>query len=103
MTDIGIHLTAWAPGCADLPRRHPDLWPWLHNLSPEDVVLWLADRLDRPVNQIAFRAEGSETVVYARVEGEPTPVLMAVVHVGVTSADLASARSALISTIDKAA
>ena len=96
MTSVGIHLTAWAPGCADLPRLHPDLWPWLENASAEDVIRWLEHRLGRPANHFALRAEGSETVVYARTDGEEKPVLMAVIHAGATFTALTSARHAIL-------
>lgn len=96
MTAIGIHLTAWAPGCADLPRLHPDLWPWLEGASADDVIHWLEHRLDRPTNHFALRAEGNETVVYARVDGEDKPVLMAVIHTGATFSDLTKSRQSLV-------
>ena len=42
-----VHLYCTAPGCADLPSDHPDVWRWIYNLSPERVLRRLLTRLER--------------------------------------------------------
>ncbi|WP_443749677.1 hypothetical protein [Asticcacaulis solisilvae] len=99
MIGVIVHLTAWAPGCADIPRGSSELWHYLGTAAPDEVITVLEQRLDRPANHFALRPEQPrdqvEACVYGRVEDEEKPVLMAVVS-GADFEALQSARKSLI-------
>ncbi|MGA9659516.1 MAG: hypothetical protein WBQ60_10500 [Asticcacaulis sp.] len=107
-TTIAIKLTYWAPNCADLPRLHPDLWPFLQNLSPSEVINWLCERLDRAPNEIALRKADGGTMIFAMAErhARPTPenpaVLMAEIYAGMSFSDLQSARASALQSREAA-
>ena len=108
MFGVAIHLTPWAPGCADLSIDDDSRWLELGHVSPDQVIAWLEETFDRPANQLALRAAerldgATDTRVFALVEDEPQPVMVAVIHAGADFETLKSARAARIAILQQEA
>ena len=91
-----IHLTYWAPGCADLESRDPRLWNEFDSMTAEEAVLWIIKRLERSsAAALIVTDEHLGTVFYARHPESEKPVRMATVLTGLSFLDLADALNTL--------
>jgi len=93
---VRIHLTYWAPGCADVESTDPALWHDFDSLTAEEAILWIIKRLERSsAAALIVRDEHLGTVFYARHPDSNQPVRMATVLDGLSFPDLAEAHETL--------